>query len=80
MVAGSPVADRTYIVPQRFGTRTMLVAMGAFGALLAVGESADVSLTATIYYAVFLGCVCLAQMIFHRAPRASAPQWQVTPR
>lgn len=61
-----------YVVPKRFGLRTMLFVTTAFGLIFAAAKSTPAPAVALIFYSSFVVFISLSQMAIPRLPRLAS--------
>ena len=68
----SPKPGAPYVVPKRFGLRTLLFVTTFFGLIFAAAKSTPAPAIALIFYASFLVFISLGQMLLPQYPRLAS--------
>ena len=68
----SPQPGAPYVVPKRFGLRTLLFVTTFFGLIFAAAKATPAPAIALIFYSSFLVFISLAQMLLPQYPRLAS--------
>ena len=72
MQSTRPRPGEPYVVPKRFGLRTLLFVTTAFGLVFAAAKSTPAPAVALIFYSSFLFFISVSQMAIPKLPRMAS--------